>query len=169
MDAKEREADDLLAKLKFVADISMPWPFPDFCSLSAETCASLTKSSSTLKEEVKAIKTNCAQWKQQHIVEIRKREKEMDRMKDRLQKLMQDSGRAVKSSFEMTGTLRGADRKAVESLNLYQSVIKDAEIREKQLLAENDALRRAIADSIVECAGDGAALAEVRSNRFIII
>ncbi|RKO84048.1 Afadin and alpha-actinin-binding-domain-containing protein, partial [Blyttiomyces helicus] len=103
----------------------------------------------TTKEELKACKSNLAHNKTQYQHEIRKRERDHEKLKERMLKTATDRSGKM-------GTIRclnplpagvGKEAKRKEKNGdeeMYRIVVTTYEEREKEVLAENETLRRSI-------------------------
>lgn len=102
------------------------------------------------REELRAVKLHLQQGRSQYTHELRKRELEYGRLKDRLQKAMQDKYKAGKLGMK---ALNGKEPTSVASNfrpvadkeeSYYKNVLEQAREKEGKLVEDNEGLRRTI-------------------------
>ncbi|TPX67890.1 hypothetical protein SpCBS45565_g03517 [Spizellomyces sp. 'palustris'] len=102
------------------------------------------------KEELKTTKANLQYSKTQYNHDLRKREREHHRLKDRMQRIVTEKSAAQKIGLKLANPLPkaktttgggGQTKKVAQEDEMYNIVIKNYEDREKDLLVENQTLR----------------------------
>ena len=99
------------------------------------------------KDELKTAKSNYALIKSQYQHEIRKKSRDLDKLKERLNKMVQDSSVKVKMGMTLLNPLpksvsvSALDKKENPDEQMYEIVVANYEEREKEILVENQALK----------------------------
>ncbi|KND04005.1 uncharacterized protein SPPG_01453 [Spizellomyces punctatus DAOM BR117] len=102
------------------------------------------------KEELKTTKANLQYSKTQYNHDLRKREREHHRLKDRMQRIVTEKSAAQKVAIKLANPLpkpktnAGGGGQSKKEDEMYNIVIKNYEDREKDLLIENQTLRNTL-------------------------
>ncbi|KAJ2451312.1 hypothetical protein EV183_003684 [Coemansia sp. RSA 2336] len=125
--------------------------------------ADLDKQRKRLANELRTTRSNAAMVKTQFMHDSKKREQEMDRIKDRMQKLITDKHKAAKLSVELVNPqARDRSGRVVEAAGsrdrrLMEELVGKYEATEVQLLAKIEALQdklRQMARALSKLHGD---------------
>ncbi|KAI9098142.1 Afadin and alpha-actinin-binding-domain-containing protein [Phlyctochytrium arcticum] len=111
-----------------------------------------TEKGTAAREELRACKANLQFSKTQYNHDLRKRELEHQRLKDRMQKIVIEKTASLKVGMKLANPLpkttsaviRKKAGRAVEGEEMYNVVMKSFEDREQELIAENQSLRETL-------------------------
>ncbi|KAI9205485.1 Afadin and alpha-actinin-binding-domain-containing protein [Polychytrium aggregatum] len=145
LETAEREIDQLNNKI----------------SLNTQTLKETSAKLQATKEELKVTKTNYQHARSQYMHEIKKREREGDKIRDRIQKALSDKTIVQKVGMKLLNPLpktvaessKLGEAKRTKQDEMYKIVVGTFEEREKEILAENSDLRKLLFSTYQELKG----------------